>query len=143
MNVEITDNNKKRQSFLDYHATGGAGLNYAGFECLNGIFQFALDGVTDVTGYGGCFTSETLVETENGSKKIFDIKVGDMVWSYNHDTNKRELRKVLNIFHHGITQDRLFKIKMKDGSVIQVTENHEFFYQGKYTKIKDIICKKK
>jgi hypothetical protein len=50
MNVKIVDFNDKRNEFEQFHKTGGAGLNYAGFECLNGVFQFALDGVTDITG---------------------------------------------------------------------------------------------
>jgi hypothetical protein len=50
MNVKIIDFNEKRKDFEMFHKTGGAGLNYAGFECLNGIYQFALDGITDITG---------------------------------------------------------------------------------------------
>jgi hypothetical protein len=51
MNVQIIDYNKKRsEDFEEYHKSGGAGLHYAGFECLQGTFQFALDGVTDITG---------------------------------------------------------------------------------------------
>lgn len=50
MNVKIIDYSKKSKLFEDYHKSGGTQLNYAGFECLNGVFQYALDGVTDITG---------------------------------------------------------------------------------------------
>jgi hypothetical protein len=34
------------------------------------------------------------------------------------------------------------EIKMKDGTIIQVTENHKFFFGGSYVKIKDILLNK-
>ncbi|WP_051882306.1 DUF6443 domain-containing protein, partial [Chryseobacterium soli] len=42
-----------------------------------------------------CFTEGTLVAAEKGSKKIEDIKEGDLVWSYNEETGKKELKKVV------------------------------------------------
>lgn len=50
MNVKIVDYSKKSKEFEAYHQTGGSKLNYAGFECLNGVWKFAQDGVTDITG---------------------------------------------------------------------------------------------
>jgi hypothetical protein len=44
-----------------------------------------------------CFTEGTLVAVEKGSKKIEDIKVGDLVWSYNEKTGKNELKKVVEL----------------------------------------------
>jgi len=58
MNIKIVDYNQKRKDFEAFHKYGGAAMNYAGFECLNGIFQFALDGITDITGTPGSGKSE-------------------------------------------------------------------------------------
>lgn len=41
-----------------------------------------------------CFVAGTKVLTKDGYKNIEDIKVGDMVYSYNLDNNERELKKV-------------------------------------------------
>ena len=49
-NIKIIDYTHKSKEFELYHSTGGAALNYAGFQCLNGVFQFALDGITNITG---------------------------------------------------------------------------------------------
>jgi hypothetical protein len=62
MNVKIVNYNERRDSFIEYHKTGGAGLNYSGFESLVGTFQFAYDGVTDITGHGGSGKTEFALE---------------------------------------------------------------------------------
>lgn len=113
MNVEITDNNKKRQSFLDYHATGGAGLNYAGFECLNGIFQFALDGVTDVTGYGGSGKSEFALELLFYQSETFGLRhliYAPDIGNYNEIRRKlmvKHMRRSFRGYEHSLKQSDL------------------------------------
>ena len=44
-----------------------------------------------------CFVAGTKVLTKDGYKNIEDIKVGDMVYSYNHDNNMTELKKVTDV----------------------------------------------
>lgn len=62
MNVKIIDYNQKRKEFEAFHKYGGAQMYYAGFECLNGVFQFAKDGVTDITGSPSSGKSEFALE---------------------------------------------------------------------------------
>jgi hypothetical protein len=62
MNATVINYNEKNNEFLNYHETGGAGLNYTGFESLVGTFQFAHDGVTDLTGAGGSGKTEFALE---------------------------------------------------------------------------------
>jgi len=52
----------KREMFEAYHRTGGSEIRYAGFECLNGIWQFAQDGITDITGRAGSGKTEFALE---------------------------------------------------------------------------------
>lgn len=42
----------------------------------------------------GCLIGDTRIETEYGYKEIKDIKIGDKVWTFNVDTQKRELSTV-------------------------------------------------
>ena len=47
-----------------------------------------------------CFVAGTLIDIvgdQGGTKKIENIKVGDEVWTYNHDTNTKELKKVKSV----------------------------------------------
>lgn len=90
-------------------------------------------------GGAGCFAADQTIITNNGSKPISEIQQSDMVLSYNHDTNQNELKEVKTLFEYQTHADRLIEIKMKDGTIIQVTENHKFFFGGSYVKIKDIL----
>jgi hypothetical protein len=74
MNVKIIDPNKKRNDFELYHKTGGARTNYAGFECLNGVFRFALDGVTDITGLPHSGKTEFALEILFYQSETFGIR---------------------------------------------------------------------
>jgi IMP dehydrogenase/GMP reductase len=69
---------------------------------------------------GGCFVPGTLVNTENGLKKIEDIKVGDKVFSH---TGK--LQPVVDT----LTFDRDEEIVSING--IDCTKNHEFYILDK------------
>lgn len=74
MNVKIVDFNEKRKDFEAFHKTGGAGLNYAGFECFNGVFQFALDGVTDITGLPHSGKSEFALELLFYQTEVYGLR---------------------------------------------------------------------
>lgn len=42
----------------------------------------------------GCLVGDTRIETEDGYKEIQDIEIGDKVWTFNVDTQERELSEV-------------------------------------------------
>ena len=79
---------------------------------------------TNRGGTGGCFTSETLISTNEGYKKIKNIKKGDIVLSYNLETNKNEYSKVLQTMTHNITGE-IYSIYI-DGDIIESTGIHKF-----------------
>ena len=95
--------------------------------------------MTVVTGIPGCFHKDQLIHTSRGVKPISEIKNGDKVLSYNHQKHINEYRMVYNTISHEKHNDRLYEIKMKDGTIIKVTENHEFFSGTEYVKIKDLL----
>ena len=82
-----------------------------------------------------CFTEGTLVATENGSKKIEDIKEGDFVWSYNEGTGKKELKKVVELSRN--TSSSLVKISV-NGTEITCTPEHPFYVDGSWIEAKDL-----
>lgn len=92
-----------------------------------------------VSGIPGCFGADQLIHTIKGTQKISEIKEGDYVLCHNHKKNQAEFRTVLKTHIYTKTSDKLFKITLKDGTIIKVTENHEFFNGVRYVKIKDII----
>ena len=83
----------------------------------------------------GCFTKNTPVIMGDGSKKkICDVKVGDIVKSFNEDTKKIENKKVVNVFFNGRKPaNEWTRIDCEDvrgkayKSYINVTNNHRIF----------------
>jgi hypothetical protein len=95
-----------------------------------------------MAGGAGCFGPDTLVEVENGVKKIKDIVIGDKVWSLNESTNTKELQEVSNTFIYDSKTKPMVELQfeMSDGKIETVvcTEDHEFYIDGKYIQAKDI-----
>lgn len=102
-------------------------------------FSLALKQYTLITGTPQCFTKNQEIVTKSGSKKISKLNKGDLVLSYNEDEDKNEYREVVNTMVNKNTPDKIYKITMKDGSVIECTENHRFFNGASYVKIKELL----
>jgi IMP dehydrogenase/GMP reductase len=89
--------------------------NVATLEGFNHVAHWGADSVRVGIG-GGCFTPDTLINTENGLKKIQDIRVGDNV--YTHDGS---LQPVINTMIFNRDEEIL---SIND---IKCTKNHEFY----------------
>ena len=106
---------------------------------IDRLFTLKPKHVTFVTGVPGCFARDQLVHTARGVIPISEIKENDKVLSYNHQKDINEYRSVLKTHRFPTHTDRLLKITLKDGTVIKVTENHEFFTGVSYVQIKEIL----
>ncbi len=72
---------------------------------------------------------DTLVSTEDGLRPIEEIQAGDYVWSENTETGKKELKKVLSV---SVTETKaLVHVTTENGTVVNTTENHPFYVEGK------------
>lgn len=72
-----------------------------------------------------CFSGDTEVQCYNGNKQIKDIKVGDLVYSYNEEQKKIELKPVIRSM---MTQKdaEVVKVTFDNGQSIVCTPNHPF-----------------
>ncbi|MFI7224835.1 polymorphic toxin type 27 domain-containing protein [Nonomuraea angiospora] len=77
---------------------------------------------------GRCFPAGTLVDTEQGPRKIEDIRVGDRVWAADPETGRRTLRQVTRLFHRSV--DALVRITTGSGT-LSASEGHRFWVQGR------------
>ena len=73
------------------------------------------------SGGGGCFTGETLVSVPGGTKAISDIKVGDIVCSFD-DKGKIHEGKVLKVHEH--ENERVVRYTLWGGQCLDATPNH-------------------
>jgi Pretoxin HINT domain len=82
----------------------------------------------------GCFIKGTRVQTQQGLKRIEDIKVGDYVLSSPEDgTGKPEYKRVVNTFVHSdktITEIGYHKEGASQARVLVATGNHPFWVEG-------------
>ena len=75
-----------------------------------------------------CFTGDTLVSTEEGNRRIDEIRPGDKVWSYNAESCEKELHEVKNV---SVSKtDILIHIITDDGRDIETTMFHPFYVKN-------------
>ncbi|WP_294351209.1 EndoU domain-containing protein [uncultured Clostridium sp.] len=77
----------------------------------------------------GCFVAGTLVHTEEGIKKIEDIKIGDRVLSFNEETNETSYKEVIDTIERSTYE--ICTIEHSNGK-IQSTTGHLFMVEGKW-----------
>lgn len=88
-----------------------------------------------------CFGKDQLIVSKNGSKRISELKKGDLVLSYNHKKGINEYKKVINVVKNENNSKECYEIRLKNGRVIKCTTDHEFYTNGEYKPIKEILEK--
>jgi hypothetical protein len=72
-----------------------------------------------------CFVNGTKISTENGHILIEDIKVGDLVWSFNFETQTKELKKVLQVV--APMHDDIVEVEFSNGVTNKNTFDHPYY----------------
>lgn len=72
-----------------------------------------------------CVSEDTIISMENSNKEIKDVKVGDLVWSYNFLTNTKELKEVLEVV--APIHDNIVEIEFSNGVVNKNTFDHLYY----------------
>lgn len=72
-----------------------------------------------------CFTSDTLIFTPNGLKRVDELQIGEDVYSFDGDNLKTEITKLQDIIHKG-TNNTIYKIQTTSGS-IKLTSEHKVY----------------
>ena len=88
---------------------------YKSYYIINGRYVPFISG-----GKGGCFAAGTLIDIPGGNKPIEEIRVNDIVISFDH-YGKLSENKVIQIFEHD--EDELVDISFWNGS-FKITPNH-------------------
>lgn len=99
-------------------------------------YRFGTTGTLDGS---QCFTHDMKVTTDAGIKNISDIKIGDVVLSYNEETKKKEYADVINVYNNGKVDDgEILVIKTQDGT-IKCTKDHLLYTTNRgWIKAKDL-----
>jgi prepilin-type N-terminal cleavage/methylation domain-containing protein len=115
-----------------YNCTGGT-TSYLYITAINAIGESSHTTEMSCSCQAYCFLADTKVTMADGNyKNIQDVKVGDMVLSYDSVTQKNVPEKVTKIFEHG--REAIDHYLVINDS-IKVTENHPFYLNGSYQPI--------
>jgi len=124
---------------MDLYEKGMQKGKITGLKWLDTLITWETKRLATWTGTPSCFHAGQLIHTKLGVKKISEIKEGEKVLTYNHDKKYNEYREVILTHKFTKRKDKLYKIKLKDGTEIRVTEDHEFYTGIEYVKIKNIL----
>lgn len=87
----------------------------------------------------GCLVGDTRIETEFGYKEIKDIEIGDNVWTFNVDTQKRELACVTMHMNKGVKD--VFEVRTFHNQIEGTSDHKLLCYENNslvYKEIQDI-----
>jgi hypothetical protein len=86
-----------------------------------------------------CLAPDTLISTQEGSKAIKDLKIGDLIQSYNPATEKTEIKKVSDVSSRPISNagNKYYHIYFNGGD-IRATYNHIFYVNGEQKMAEDL-----
>ena len=93
---------------------------------------------------GTCFPAGTKVVTSTGEKNINEIKIGDIVLTYNEGTGNNEYHKVINAKAFLPNEDNslLYTLSFDDNTTLKVTESHRIYIKRNnstlWLKTKDV-----
>ena len=91
----------------------------------------------------GCLHGDTFIKTEYGNKtikEIVDSKYEGNVYSYNVNTNKLELKPILNHFNNG-DSDNWYELEFETGETLKVTGNHQIWIPNinQYKRVDELV----
>lgn len=73
-----------------------------------------------------CLHPNTLIEMSDGSKKkISEVNIGDGVWTYNTDKNRKEIKEVDYVYKNLSKTENMYELELEDNSTIFITGNHK------------------
>ena len=91
-----------------------------------------------ILGGRGCFHGDTKILSIGGSKKISDIRKGDMVLCYSEENNGDQYKYVSETFKY-IVNEELIKVRLTNGSYFISTKDHMFYSGGGWESLYDLV----
>ncbi len=83
-----------------------------------------------------CFPKGTKIHTEKGFQDIENIRIGDLVWSWDETTNTKALKKVVSTT--STKTDVVVELHTINGKIVKTTPNHPFKTNTEWTDALDL-----
>ena len=88
-----------------------------------------------------CIRKNTLISTNRGDIKIQNIKIGDLVKSFNKNTNKIEYKPILNTWKNlnkSNSYEEFLEIELENGNIVHLTPNHKVYTDKGYKRADEL-----
>ena len=88
-----------------------------------------------------CIRKNTLISTIKGDIKIQNIKFGDLVKSFNKNTNKIEYKPILNTWKNlnkSNSYEEFLEIELENGNIVHLTPNHKVYTDKGYKRADEL-----
>lgn len=87
-----------------------------------------------------CVNGNSQIECIDGKKSIKKIEIGELVWSLNEETGKKELKKVEKVFEKQCNSI-IFSIETEDGLLFPegISGNHEVKTQRGWIRVDELL----
>lgn len=89
-----------------------------------------------------CIRKNTLISTSKGNVKIQNIKIGDLVKSFNKKTNEIEYKPVLNTWKNlnkSNSYEEFLEIELENGNIVHLTPNHKVYTDNGYKRADELL----
>jgi hypothetical protein len=88
-----------------------------------------------------CIRKNTLISTNRGDIKIQNINIGDLVKSFNKNTNKIEYKPILNTWKNlnkSNSYEEFLEIELENGNIVHLTPNHKVYTDKGYKRADEL-----
>ena len=87
----------------------------------------------------GCFSSGTLITTNNGEKKVEDLTRDDLILTFNHYSGEYEYKPILMLINHGDRYHDVIELNFNDNTIFEAISHHSLFdiSENKYVVINE------
>lgn len=90
--------------------------------------------------FNKCLSPDTIVQTKNGQKMLFEVQTGERILAFDTKTNKDRLVKVVDKIE---STAEIYEIELDDGRKIRSSLNHKYLCEDmKMRPLEEIIVKK-
>ena len=134
----LNQSKKRAESVLDNAGAGtitggkiniGSGITFATVQTLAKIDLANYKNIWDVIIVDECMPGNILIDVPAGKKELKDLRVDDIITSYNRNTEEVESKRVTHIFKSKAHD--IVKVKLSNGEEIVCTGNHPIFTQDR------------
>lgn len=129
---------KDLKAIADWKSKIYAKCEESGFEKSIGDLIWKISESSASYSFNKCIEENELVETRSGLVPLKDIKAGEDVECWNFKRNRKELKRVKNVFYN---KKNVFLVTLGNGKTIKVSEDHKLICEdGKKRTFNEAIA---